>query len=72
MASTTPRRAVFEDRSGYQQPELQLWDPVLISKSDFATEIDRLASGRGLPAATTDEMVRNPYQCARRDRAATP
>ncbi len=45
MANTTPRRAVFEDRSGYKQPELQLWDPVLISKNDFAGEIDRLASG---------------------------
>ena len=44
MTSTTPRRAVFEDRSGYKQPELQLWDPVLISKSDFATEIERLAA----------------------------
>lgn len=45
MTNTTPRRAVFEDRTGYTQPDLELWDPVLISKNDFAVEIDRLASG---------------------------
>lgn len=44
MTTTTPRRAVFEDRSGQRSKELELWDPVLISKSDFANEIERLSS----------------------------
>lgn len=41
-----PKRGVFQDRTGYTQPELELWDPVMICKQDIETEIERLA---GLP-----------------------
>ncbi len=44
MSMTTPRKAVFEDRTGHKAKELDLWDPVLIAREDFDAEIERLAS----------------------------
>jgi gentisate 1,2-dioxygenase len=44
MTITTPRKAVFEDRSGQVQASPELWDPVIVPKEDFDAEIARLAS----------------------------
>ena len=44
MSMTTPRKAVFEDRSGQASKALELWDPVIITREDFDGEIARLAS----------------------------
>ena len=39
MTITTPRRAVFEDRTGHTQASLELWDPVITTKEDFYTVV---------------------------------
>lgn len=43
------KKAVFIDRSGYRTPEIDLWEPVVITKEEIDQEVGRLA-GLGRPA----------------------
>ena len=40
----TQKKAVFIDRTGHSTPELDLWEPVVITKEEIDGEVDRLAS----------------------------
>ena len=39
----TQKKAVFIDRSGYETPKLDLWEPVVIAREEIDGEVERLA-----------------------------